>query len=861
MQNLGKANAKVLLSSSLPNVTKDRQFFDFDFSASSWPMIEHSPYLPPLLIENVTDELSGFSVLYPSKRKLYLDNYITDGSGSPITTWSYVTSPYILWTPTVSREGIINQLITDGKFNTYTLLYPKTYPSVAGAYNGPQWEDAAREREPYPNDTSLIKQWFALASSVTTTPTTTTSTTTTGPIPKTNFINQTVTRDGLWWGVESNDFLNENMPFWVTIKRTIPPSSATHDTFLIISLGIGVDDNAYDIYICNNKKPLLIDYYKGRAAMSASSGSGSGASSIPPNKMYEFNSDLAKIFETDLNLEIGFMTIGGRFIISVNKVVQVFTRINTASSSGTTGSSESGGLQEFKIAPGRLRIYGSNTQAVINVCPMVFATFGCASLPVPVIPASAPISSPGATGSGHWKNIKYDGTTGTNSVCLLPRAPSIIGRFYGVDCYQFTQDLSILDSPSGFGFHKRGYIDFTPSSTIMPVSDETDFYMLIMQPDNSSATFSGETWAIPNGGCPYFFRIKGGLELVSSPPSTSVVDVSEDVISVSEDYQIDDYFAINGSANVVLYNKGGKYDSLRNKQKGITIAWGWNNTIKTFTGLIVSTSVSETPGNEQITLNCHDYMYILKNTPMVNSPFYDGMVLFYAIRNIVRRGGINSVLNNWDHTDDYFLPTGYSFTKPAVKFEDTQTLYDCAKSIAERGEATFYFDQNGICRVKKLPGGLFSERSIVPTAVFTRNPNAIPSTVILNEKNIEYDYSDTVNRIVIATLDRDTRNAILVTKDAPAGVDKLLYRRIGYEEQAALGNYDVAVARADELGQRVFRTIRKTSFQTVGAGTIIYPLSFITVDGDEFRLIGISRKYSADNNDFVMDFNCEWLGG
>jgi hypothetical protein len=279
--------------------------------------------------------------------------------------------------------------------------------------------------------------------------------------------------------------------------------------------------------------------------------------------------------------------------------------------------------------------------------------------------------------------------------------------------------------------------------------------------------------------------------------------------------------------------------------------------------MIISTSSSEKPGQEELVLTCQDYMYILKNYPIVNSPFYDGMVLFYAVENVVRRSGINTVYNAWDNTDQYYLPAGYAFTNPAVKFEDTQPLYECAKFMLERGEAVMYFDPHGICYVKKLPGGLYSAAAGEPVvAYFTRDPNSTSGAyVILDEKNVEYDYSDTVNRIVIASLERDTRNAILYTKSAGPSDDKLLYRRIAYEEQAALGGYDVVVARADELAQRVFSTIRKTSFKTTDFNSVIYPLSFIVVDQDEFRLIGLTRTYSAESNDFVMEFNAEWLGG
>ena len=60
----------------------------------------------------------------------------------------------------------------------------------------------------------------------------------------------------------------------------------------------------------------------------------------------------------------------------------------------------------------------------------------------------------------------------------------------------------------------------------------------------------------------------------------------------------------------------------------------------------------------------------------------------------------------------------------------------------------------------------------------------------------------------------------------------------------------------------MFFPILKTSFTVAGVGgSSISALSFITVDGDSFRVTSANRKYSADTNDYTIDLSCEWLGG
>jgi len=864
-KNYGKADIDVVLLGSLPNVQRNKVKHNFEISAHSWPVILNSPYFSPLLTENITTEDKNFSACFPSKRKLYINNYIKKGDGSSLGD-SNTDRPCILWTPTDATEGITKDIAAS--CNEYSLQQPDEYTSD---YEGPEWVDQVEFEKPPPDDRVTVENWKKLLDE-----------------DQENdedfeeeadiegfdlhYVEQRKVKDGLYWQIESESFLNENMPFWVTIKRMDSPPSKTHPTVLVISLGVeektsskkgqqkSSGTQSFDIYLSNNNKPRLIDYYNGRGATDSAESGNSGAPTIEK----EFDVDLARVLDTERNIEIGIMTVGARLIIFVNKVMMTYTRIVK-----TDAPDESGTIAEAKIAKGKIRIFGTNVQARINVSPMTFAYRGIMALPVPSVPPTIDPSSGDSSSAPKYYNVDNEGEIGNTSVCILPKAERDASgdRLYGVDCRVFNDDNGSSVSPSGgLGMHQNGEITFTKGGNLGIASSSSDFFVLIMNPDDTSFNPGGRgTFSIPDGGTPYFYRLKGGAETNTTPTSGGSENISSDVISVSENSEASDYFAISTSATVVLYNKDGKYDFLKTTQQGIQIKWGWGSASKkTLTGIVVSAQSSETPGMETLTISCEDYMYILKNTPIINSPFYDGMIQFYAIKDIVQRGGIQTVVNEWDGAEQFFLKAGFTFSKPKVRFSSQEKLYDCAHKVAEMGEATMYFDGDGIFRVKKLPGGLFSEdagSSVVGR--FTRDPSSKSASVILDEKSEEYSLRDTVNRISIFTLDRDSRNSIVYATD-PANeglTDALLYRRTGLIDQPAYGEYAVAVAYASELAKRVFFPIRKTSFRTTGDVAIILPLDFVLVDGLEYRVMGVSRKYEADSNNFITEYTCEWVGG
>lgn len=858
--NKGIAAVKVKILNRAPNITKMMKY-NFDTGAFAWDQYSRSPFFYPLLTEHIQDG-DSFSAMYPSKRIWYVNNFL-EGEDAALSYGG--TDPYVLWrqidpSAVTPSYGTIHKIITpvseskaganDGYagFDKYPLINPGGYSSMPPDYKGPIWNDNAIEKEPYPDDFATIKA-FADLYEIPDIDFPSVTPTLSELIPWTGCISQNTVRDGLWWGCESSPFLEENMPFFVTFKKMFPPSSADHETFIIISLGVNDTDNEqrFDLYLGLNKKPILIDYIS------------SDTSGAKENwKECEMESTRQLSYNEDL--QIGFMVIAGRLIVFVDGSPMVYTRVN--SDKGEDACK----LLECKIHPGSIRIFGSNMQCRINVSPMTFAPLSLTAIQIPTI-----VNDSGdSTVSLHYEGVNYAGEP-VGSVCELPTPPSYPKQLYGVDCYDFYSG-GVNVKPNGFGFHQFGYVRFVMASEkTFKALPSTDFYALSMVPE--STTFGGKE--LPRGGAPYFFRLKG----VSIPSVENEggdgFDVSDFVISVDETNQAPDYFHCKKSATVTLYNENGAItNTISGLTKGntaIEISWAWtdagsypSNLTKTFTGIVTSVSKTEEPGFETVTLNCEDYMYILNNVMIINSPFYDGMVAFYAIKDLAERAGCKNIINDWQSPVDYFLPAGFAFSKPAMRWGSRDKIFSCIIEIAKRYEAFVRFDEDGKLVVEKLPGGLFSEfieDGIVPSTIdFKSEPSA--EHVILNKRVIDYNFDSTINNISILTVERDTRNAVIYGKTAKRDEDNLMFRKTYLYDQPALGELEAAKSFAAELSKRIFYPILKTQVETVGGSTFaLIPLSFVTVDGKEFRVMSVKRKFNADSNDYTESFEAEWLGG
>jgi hypothetical protein len=861
-KNNGIATPVVRLISHLPKVSREVQNYNFDITAHSWNALKMSPVLSPVLMENVANPEGTFAVCFPSKRKTFVNNFTKDGLGTNTPTGT------IIWTPVgPPTQGVEGGVITDyiKGLPSYYEDVPTTNPASRiplnfsqfdalgeegkNNYKGPIWLNKTYTEQPQADDKKIAKNFFDFISG--TIPEVSTSSEDPVLDPGTSYfgVDQTTVADGLWWGIESNDFLQKNMPFWITLEKPSKlPSPAQNETFFIISLGIDSTDNTdrFDIVLSLNKKPTLIDYYG------------------PNETVREFESEAARINSEQEIINVGIMTSGGRLIIFVNGSPLVYSRVVK-----TGADDQISTLKEANISAGKIRVYGSNLPCLMYAYPMTFAQFSALTFPIPT-------SKKGTASGAANTPITYSAPNERNEpsgqpVCVLPVvAGEEAGNRYGIDAKRFTDENGTVNIQDAFGLHGEGLAAFTSASTLSneySALPNTGYYLLTMKPEDRS--WLGTT--VKYAKTPYFFRLKGVDVNVSNNIINLANDISDDIISVKETASAPDYFHIKKQATFTLYNENGQYDFLRSQQVGVDISWGWNGlTNRTFTGMNVSASSSEIAGKETLTVQCEDYNYILQNTPIINSPYYDGMVGYHAVRDLAKRAGLKSFQRDWTDSNSYFLKSGYSFSSPQMRFKSTDKIFDCIMGIVKRFEAYTYFDGMGTMHIDKLPGGLLGAPSaLFPSVEFTSSPTDIAGSsivtdkvLILENKNIDIDLKSTVNHISILTLQRDTRYPAFYAVAATPAEDILGFKKKMMIDQPAYGEIAVAKAHAQELKQRVFKPIRKTSFKTVGIATaVIEPLAFITVDGVFFRLISLSRDFNAETNDFVQNYECEWLNG
>ena len=510
--------------------------------------------------------------------------------------------------------------------------------------------------------------------------------------------------------------------------------------------------------------------------------------------------------------------------------------------------------------------------------------------------STSPSVYTGVTNEGIVRDSSATGRTREPEVHEIPGPPELGGIVYGID---FDGTGSLNTPVDGFGYHREGCAKFLiadPASDnarvasasktlnikqpklllgLRPADTNTG---IDITPSSIAAAYAGGAAGtalsvpqipVPHGATPYFFRLKGGAERFGDyePPE----GLSQPLImSATENHDAPDFFHIKKSATVVLY---GHHPVLAERQHAITLHWGWQpyevdtlvppiDLTKTFTGVIMSASLGKSKGMETTTLQCEDYMQILKSNPIVNSPFYDGMLAFYAIKDLAERAGIIEIVNDMlPDAKQYFLPLSYSFTEPAMRFPSTQMILECIMNIAKRFETVFYFDEDGRMHVKRLPGGLFStlDSSTLPAAEFT--VNADEENLILDKIDMGFDYLSTVSRISMLSVDRNTREILVYGIPARPDERHILYKKTALIDQPLAGSMKALKAWAKKIAERVFKPIRKVTFTVAGPTSFVQPLDFITVQGLPFRVTSVSRKFNAENNDLTTEYTCSWMGG
>ena len=827
-KNLGTANVNVKILDALPNVDDSKSIF-FDITARSFDKKGISKNLPPTNLELVEDD--SFAAVFPSKRKMFANNFLKNSKThiDALNATDLNDKLLIDWTPTSTLPTLCALGEYFKKFPGLT-HDPLKYEDQA-SYNGPIYFDSQIAFNPGPDDKAIIDQIRSKFSkpdanaSAPVEPKEVDETT----LPKMNVVWQRRQLAGMRWGLESNPFLKKNMPFWINLSKYQAPTTEKYPTIIVVSLGLDDDQNRFDIVISDNNKPFIIDY--------------SISSDTQPFLFKEFDNDTSRILSSAEELEIGVMSIYGRLVVFVNKEILIYMKIDRTSANGT--------MIPFEIPPGKIAVYGTNISAYLHASPMIFSPYGLCELPIP-------------NSKDPFRGVNGDGTEG-DSIAKLPKPNTVKDEIYGVDCETFVGPGGSA-SPMGPGFHKHGKVEITFSKALANTTlTGADFYLMIMKSNPLKAVSSnGSEIEIKSGACPFFFRVKGRAFPEKQIPEGEGTDVSQYVLSVTENFSASDYSHIEKSASISFYNANGVMNSLLASQKGITISWGWNDTItKTFTGIITSCSTSQTPGMETITAECKDYWHILENKRIVNSPYYDGMLAIAVISDLATRAGISKQNIDWERENEYFLPQGLGLSDPKWKFNWDKSIKDCILEVLKLFQAFAYFNENGELSIEYIDGG-WANKFTSSKADFVQGATEDGANVIIGEKNVSLDYSDVVNDISIKTLNRESKDTIIASLTAEAmGIkNPLLFRKTYFQDQPALASLEAAIATIFILANRMCYPPLKSNFKTIGHTTsILKPLDFITLNGQPFRVMSLKRSYNAESNDFTQDYDVEWIGG
>ncbi len=846
-KNLGIASIKVEILPVLPGIVKDSKKRDFDIPASYFETVVNSPTIRPFFTEYLKDPLGTFASVFPKKRIKYVDNFLKGSSRESGFKALASDAPYISWTPsqTLPAKTVFNELKSKFRDVAYDpeKIVAASQNNATDEYNGPIWDDLPQPYTAPTDDKSTISKYLAyLAGADTTEQEPTPAETPSTILPQHHQIIQEKVLDGLWWGIESDPFITPQMPFWIIIDKDGSPSSSQYETLFIISLGTDTSER-YDIYLSADNHPRLIDY--------------DGPADAKPTDM-TWENDVSRIIKEESHIEIGVMTVAGRLVVYVNQEPMVYLRINKSS------GDNNGKAKPCTIPAGKVKLFGTNVRAKIYAGPMTFAPVSAFAIP---LPSKAAFEKEGGTDLA-WKGISHQGAP-LECVAMIPLSTGKIG--YGVDCESFDGDGGEC-SPDGTGFHKLGKITFKNASTINAINQvETaeksslENYLVAMSTGNGKMmSSSGTEVDVENSGCPYFFRLKGAVFPEDPIDNTaSGVDISNLVISANETTSTSDYYSIRKTASVTCYNPNGALSGLLRGQKGIRIYWGWNGeTTLSLTGIVLSTSVSQKAGMETITLDCQDYMFILKEGRILNSPHYDGMLATFAVLDLAKRAGCIAPVedaNDDGSNNNFFLPSGEVYTSPRCKLGQYDSYESGMTKFAQQWSLVYFFDNYGVFHIKRLKGGLFGNFKTATAAFFQDPKHSAKDKVILGEKNIKVDYASTASNILCFSVDRESMNYIVAATENKN--NNVLYRRVVVIQQGMYGELEVARAAVKDMGTRLFFPILQCNFKTAGGDATIQPLDFVTVDGQPFRIMSIKRDFNAENNDFTQTYDAEWKSG
>ena len=696
------------------------------------------------------------------------------------------------------------------------------------------------------------------------------------------------------WGAQTNIGF-ASAPFYIDVVTANRESGGTELSDFIL---ININKNDIDI-LCQDSKIFIADWY---TRVFYKPDDKDNLIAAVPQAAGDNNIEGPTITDTGLTfdckksatLSLGILPCCGKLTIFSEKDHYVYKRFGKPTSQNKDDVMEAGFI-DFVLKTDTVNVFVSNCSATIGISAMEFANSGKAT--PQIYGALGKYGTSLANQKWGIYKLSSDDSTVIDENAEDPRYYLFKGnggelctgvssnKWGGTDMDASIKKLTNIHDPA----YGKAEITWEKS-----VADSANKVMtIVMTPTDLHKSKDGvknDTYLDPDvvlkSGTPFIYRLRGYYDGNANTIQAHMpIFTSYNVISMSHKYECQEVYSASQSVDITLYYDEAmrKSINLENRSYGVRIYMGWQRegqspvvSTQFFTGVSLDVSVSEIAGKETITVHCEDYMRILADNVMLNSPFYDGQEWFDSIEDIATRGGIEHIKDETEsNIETYYLPSGYSFQEPRMKFPQNQTLKDCITDITKLCEKVFYFNNVGELCCSDLQGGLaFSGVGMekVPDEFkFYRDPSKADDNIILDEKKLEKLVGSTVNQIFVTSIDRETGLPLVVAHSADrnmgwsSGYKAITsgvvppYKKILFYEQNAFGNVESAQNWIAMMAERVYKVPSRISFKTAMA-SIIPPLSFIRVDGLLYRTTSFTRNYNAEDNSIITNISAEWLG-
>lgn len=330
-----------------------------------------------------------------------------------------------------------------------------------------------------------------------------------------------------------------------------------------------------------------------------------------------------------------------------------------------------------------------------------------------------------------------------------------------------------------------------------------------------------------------------------------------------------------------------------------------------FTGLCVSSKLITGEGPEQH-LDCQlkDFMYVLDNKFMLNSPFFDGMRDIFAVRELLRIGMMRSSSGIFESfvmpahiislaVDDvgdsnqsavitsgidnsrtsvmapYILPQSYDrLTAAYYKFADGSKISDNIYELAKVASKIMYFDHWGVFRFenRKFDSQFFNDVNVStdPNWYFTtRTGSTARGRLIYNAATREEVVSDVYNEIKIITSTPNGEAYIGANLDeygiygSPGSVPGWLgFKKTFLQFDGIFGSRQAVESMVDYYS-RFFNPPKVINFETYGvpcrAGDIIRVQFKGNPAEQDYVIYNVSNSIKPKENLWWMQIEAEWL--